>query len=69
MLLLVWRAKDCAPHLADQSIAVGCRSESTQETAETHAARPVTSAEASRPQLPFSHVVTGNEVSTGLVHP
>ena len=39
-----------------------------QERAETQAVRPVPE-EASQPQMPFSHVVTGNEVSAGWSHP
>lgn len=36
-----------------------------QERAETQAARSVPEGEAPQPQMLFSHVVTGNEVSAG----
>ena len=51
--------------IADQSLAVGRRSQSTQERAEAQAERSVPEGKELQPQMPFSHVVTGNEVSTG----
>ncbi len=42
-----------------------CRSQSKQQRAETQATHPISEDEPSRPQMAFSHVVTGSEVSTG----